>query len=221
LYRRTDRALFPRASAFRPRCSLLPAPFPLQNSLQRVPAGRRTKPLQRGSPGAMELRIAPRTVAGAQKNLVGMTLAGPAGTVFSFWRGLASALGSGDSAPAASACRSRTGDSGGWPSTPATAAPARGTPHCNNAPAAAGAGTSAYSPSTNISGAEGDEHEAWAPKLLGVDFPEKLKDLRVGPWEGDTPRSSSLEGEPIPLRGALFAMRESGNLATLPQTQIG
>ncbi|HEX2696401.1 MAG TPA: hypothetical protein VHM28_01755, partial [Anaerolineales bacterium] len=150
-----------------------------------------------------------------------MTLAWPAGTVFSFWRGLASALGSGDSAPAASACRSGTGDSVAWPSTPATAAPARGTPHCNNAPAAAGTGTSAYSPSTNISGAEGDEHEAWAPKLLGVDFPEKLKDLRVGPWEGDTPRSSSLEGEPIPLRDALFAQGESGNLATLPQTQIG
>jgi len=200
----------------------MPAPFPLQNSLQRVPAGRRTKPLQRGSPGAMELRIAPRTVAGAQKKFGRDDPRGaPAGTVFSFWRGLASALGSGDSAPAASACRSRTGDSVAWPSTPATAAPARGTPHCNNAPAAAGAGTSAYSPSTNISGAEGDEHEAWAPKLLGVDFPEKLKDLRVGPWEGDTPRSSSLEGEPIPLRDALFAQGESENLATLPQTQIG
>ena len=137
-----------------------------------------------------------------------MTLAWPAGTVFLFWRDLASAVGSGDSAPAASACRWRTGDSVAWPSTPATAAPARGTPHCNNAPAAAVAGTSAYSPSKNISGAEDD---AWAPKLLGVDFPEKLKDLRVGPWEGDTPRSSSLEGEPIPLRDALFAQGESGN----------
>jgi hypothetical protein len=55
-------------------------------------------------------------------------------------------------------------------------------------------------------------HEAWASKLLGVDSPEKLKDLRVGPWEGDTPGSSSLEGEPIPLRDALFAQGESGNL---------
>ena len=39
---------------------------------------------------------------------------------------------------------------------------------------------------------------------------------------GDTPRSSSLEGEANPLRGALFAHQgESGNLATLPQTRIG
>lgn len=189
----------------------MPAPFPLQNSLQSVSAGRRTKPLQRGSPSAMELRIAPRTVAEAQKNFAGMTLAWAAGTVFSFWRGLASVLGSGDSAPAASACRWWTGDSVVWPSTSATAAPAHGTPHCNNAPAAVAAGTSAYSPSANISGAEDDELEAWAPKLLGVDFPEKLKDLRVGPWEGDTPRSSSLEGEANPLRGALFAQGESGN----------
>ena len=44
-----------------------PAPFPFPNSLHRVPAGRRTKPLQRGSPGAIELRIAPWAVAGTGK----------------------------------------------------------------------------------------------------------------------------------------------------------
>jgi len=31
--------------------------------------------------------------------------------------------------------------------------------------------------------------------LQRVDFSEKFGNLRQGPWEGDTPRSSSLEGE--------------------------
>lgn len=146
-----------------------------------------------------------------------MTLAWPAEAVFSFWCGLASALGSGDSEPAASACRSPTGDSVAWPSTPATAAPARGTPHCNSAPAAAGAGTSAYSPSANTSGAEDDEHEAWAPKPRGVDFPEKLKDLRAGPWELIPPRSSSLEGEAYSPSGRSLRTTRAGTSLHYPR----
>jgi hypothetical protein len=54
------------AGPFSRQVPLAPAPFPFQNSLHSVPASWRTKPLQRGSPGARELRIAPRAVAGAK-----------------------------------------------------------------------------------------------------------------------------------------------------------
>lgn len=54
------------AGSFSRQVPLAPAPFPFQNSLHSLPAGWRTKPLQRGSPGARELRIAPRPVAGAK-----------------------------------------------------------------------------------------------------------------------------------------------------------
>lgn len=77
------------AGPFSGEAPLAPAPFPFQNSLHRVPAGRRTKPLPRGSPGAIELRIAPRAVAGAEKKFSRDDPRLAPRSSFSFWLVLA------------------------------------------------------------------------------------------------------------------------------------
>ena len=122
------------------------------------------------------------------------------------------ALGSGGFEPAASACRPGTGGSVAQPSTPSTGALAGGTPRCNSASAAVGAGRPARSPSANKPDS-GDHEPAAGIPVVGeffcpLDFREGLKDLRKGPWEMLFPEAQASKGTSAPLRGALEARPE-------------
>src|SRR5215472_9123011 len=65
---------------------------------------------------------------------------------------------------------------------------ARGTPHCNSAPTAAGAGKPDHNPSANKPGSEDDEHDACTPQFWWLpwrlDFCQELEELHESPCMG-------------------------------------
>jgi hypothetical protein len=106
--------------------------------------------------------------------------------------------------PAASACQLPIGDNDVAPSTPAIGVLVRDIPGCSSASADGPVGIAARILSASTPDAVDVALASLAlPCGHGqLDFSRRLNDLHKGPWEVLAPRSSSLGGDAIPLRGA-------------------
>jgi hypothetical protein len=133
---------------------------------------------------------------------------------------VSSAAGIAGFALAAFVCRLRIGDSDVVLSTLAIVVLPPGTPRCSSASADAGGEIVAHILSANKPDRAGVGPASGSRLFCDgqLDFSRQLNDLHLGPWEVLAPRSSSPEGDCLPLRGAFCV---GWDAATLTQHRIG